>query len=100
MESSAWVDVRSGTFGPHAMLEVATVNRRALPAIQGKKYRTKVGFHFCPISLLCVVSLKIHPLAQLFPGLEVRDVLLRHLHLFPRLGVAPCSRRPVVQAKA
>src|SRR6188768_1346846 len=39
----------------------------------------------------------VHALAQFLAGLEVRHVLARHLHLLAGLGVAPRSRRPVVQ---
>src|SRR3954469_18081852 len=42
----------------------------------------------------------IHALAQLLARLEVRHVLARDLHLLAGLGVAPRSRRPVVQPEA
>src|SRR6185503_860811 len=46
-----------------------------------------------------LLFLDIHALAQFLARLEVRHVLRRHLHLFPRLGVAPGARRPVIQAE-
>jgi hypothetical protein len=39
-------------------------------------------------------------LPQLLAGLEVRNVLLRHLHLFAGLGIAPHAGRTVIQGKA
>src|SRR5258706_5458886 len=43
---------------------------------------------------------RVDPLAQLLAGLEVRHVLLRHLHLLARLGIAAGARRAVVEAEA
>src|SRR3989440_566895 len=42
----------------------------------------------------------IYPLAQFLAGLEVRHVLLGHLHLLARLRVAAGARRPVIQPEA
>src|SRR4051812_10804597 len=42
----------------------------------------------------------IDPLAQLLAGLEVRHVLLRHVHLLARLRIPAGARRPVIQAEA
>ena len=36
-----------------------------------------------------MLFLEVDALAQLLAGLEMRHVLSRHLHLFPRFGVAP-----------
>src|SRR5260221_135411 len=43
---------------------------------------------------------RVDALAQLLAGLEVRHVLLGHVHLLARLRVAAGARRPVVQAEA
>src|SRR5258707_9126126 len=43
---------------------------------------------------------RVDALAQLLARLEVRHVLLRHLHLLARLRIAAGARRPVVQPEA
>src|SRR5687767_4071546 len=43
---------------------------------------------------------RVDALAQLLAGLEMRHVLLRHLHLLARFRVAPGARRAVVEAEA
>src|SRR5438067_13392760 len=37
---------------------------------------------------------------ELFPGLEIRDLLRRHFHFFARLGIAAGARLPTAQAEA
>src|SRR6267378_2949719 len=44
--------------------------------------------------------LEIDALAQLLAGLEMRDVLLGHLHPLSGLRIAPRTRRPVIEAEA
>src|SRR5262245_22208857 len=48
----------------------------------------------------CSTLLEVDAFAQFLAGLEVRDMLLGHLHAFAGLGIAPRPRRPVVQAEA
>src|SRR4029453_9457160 len=50
--------------------------------------------------LLRCLFRKVHALPQLLAGLEVRYVLLRHLHLLARLRIASGAGRPIVEAKA
>ena len=47
-----------------------------------------------------IISSRINAFAQLFARFEMRYLLARHLHLFPGLGVAPYTRRPLGQRKA
>jgi hypothetical protein len=44
--------------------------------------------------------LEVDAFAQFLAGLEVRNVLLRHLDTLARLGVPAGARRPVVEAEA
>src|SRR5689334_7833116 len=41
--------------------------------------------------------LDIHPLTQFLASLEVRHVFGRHLHFFPRFGITPGARGPVIE---
>src|SRR5215471_4994499 len=48
----------------------------------------------------CSTLLEVDAFAQFLAGLEVRDMLLGHLHAFAGLGIASRPRRPIVQAEA
>src|SRR5579864_5361219 len=49
---------------------------------------------------LFLIEVEIDPLPQFLARLEVRHVLLGHLHLLARLRIAARSRRTIVQAEA
>src|SRR5690348_3680034 len=62
--------------------------------------RTYRGRPFDVHRALILREVEVDPFPQFLPRLEMRHVLLGHLHLLARLRIASGARRPVVQAEA